>query len=97
VLRDFAERTGVEDVAAFVTVIKQADQFGVSIAETLRVYSREMRDKRYMRAEEKANMMPLQLAMGAIAFTIPPVILILIGPSVILIIREMAKSASIIL
>lgn len=92
VLRDFAERTKIDDISAFVTVIKQADQFGVSIADTLRVYSREMRNKRYMRAEEKANMMPIQLALGAIAFTIPPVILILIGPSVILILREMAKA-----
>jgi len=94
VLRDFAERTNIEDIGSFVTVIKQADQFGVSIADTLRVYSREMRNKRYMRAEEKANMMPIKLALGAIAFTIPPVIIILIGPSVILILREMVKASS---
>jgi len=92
VLSDFAERVGVEDVSAFVTVLKQAQQFGVSIADTLRVYSKEMRNKRFMRAEEKANMMPIKLALGAIAFTIPPVILILIGPSVILILREMSKA-----
>jgi tight adherence protein C len=77
-----------------VTVIKQADKFGVSIADTLRVYAKEMRNKRYMRAEEKANMMPIKLALGAIAFTIPPVIVILIGPSVILILREMVKATS---
>ena len=53
VLSDFAERSGVEDVAAFVTVVKQADRFGVSIADTLRVYASEMRNKRFMRAEEK--------------------------------------------
>jgi tight adherence protein C len=92
VLSDFAERIGLQDVNAFVTVMKQAQQFGVSIADTLRVYSKEMRNKRFMRAEEKANMMPIQLALGAIAFTIPPVIVILIGPSVVLILREMAKA-----
>jgi tight adherence protein C len=94
VLSDFAERTNISDIAAFVTVIKQADKFGVSIADTLRVYAKEMRNKRYMRAEEKANMMPIKLALGAIAFTIPPVIVILIGPSVILILREMVKATS---
>ncbi len=94
VLADFAARTNISDVAAFVTVIKQADQFGVSIADTLRVYAREMRNKRYIRAEEKANMMPIKLAIGAIAFTVPPVIVILIGPSIILILREMMKAAS---
>lgn len=93
VLSDLAERVNIDDVAAFVTVIKQADKFGVSIAETLRVYGSEMRNKRFMRAEEKANMMPIKLALGAIIFTVPPTILILIGPSIILIAREMMKAA----
>ncbi|HXI87446.1 MAG TPA: type II secretion system F family protein [Parvularculaceae bacterium] len=95
VLADFTKRCGVEDISAFVTVIKQADKFGVSIADTLRVYANEMRNKRYMRAEEKANMMPVQLALGAIMFTVPPTILVLIGPSILMIVREMAKAASI--
>jgi tight adherence protein C len=94
VLGDFAWRTGVPDVKAFVTVLRQADQFGVSIAETLRVYAGEMRNKRFMRAEEKANMMPVKLALGAILFTVPPTIIVLIGPSIIMIVREMAKAAS---
>lgn len=94
VLSDFSERTNIDDVAAFVTVIKQADEFGVSIADTLRVYSKEMRNKRYMKAEEIANMMPVKMALGAIAFTVPPVIIILIGPSIILILREMAKATA---
>lgn len=94
VLADFAERTGVIDIASFVTVLRQADQFGVSIGDTLRVYASEMRNKRFMRAEEKANMMPVKLALGAILFTVPPTIIVLIGPSVIMIVREMAKAAS---
>jgi tight adherence protein C len=94
VLGDFAWRTGVADVKAFVTVLRQADQFGVSIAETLRVYAGEMRNKRFMRAEEKANLMPVKLALGAVLFTVPPTIIVLIGPSIIMIVREMAKAAS---
>ncbi|MGE0408808.1 MAG: type II secretion system F family protein [Amphiplicatus sp.] len=95
VLADFSDRCGVDDVGAFVTVMKQADKFGVSIADTLRVYAAEMRNKRYMRAEEKANMMPVKLALGAIMFTVPPTIIVLIGPSIIMIVREMAKAASV--
>jgi tight adherence protein C len=94
VLADFAERTGVLDISSFVTVLRQADQFGVSIGDTLRVYASEMRNKRFMRAEEKANMMPVKLALGAILFTVPPTIIVLIGPSIIMIVREMAKAAS---
>ena len=89
VLSDFAERTGVDDIRSFITVIKQADKYGVSIAEALRVYSNEMRDKRYMRGEEKANMMPVKLALGAVMFTVPPVIIILIGPSVLMVVRQL--------
>lgn len=89
VLEDFAHRTGVDDIRSFITVIKQADKYGVSIAEALRVYSSEMRDKRYMRGEEKANMMPVKLALGAVMFTVPPVIIILIGPSLLMVIRQL--------
>jgi len=90
VLSDFAWRTGVDDISSFITVIKQADKFGVSIAEALRVYSKEMREKRHMRAEEKANMMPVKLALGAILFTVPPAMLVMVGPSIILVVRHLA-------
>ena len=89
VLGDFAERTGVDDIKSFITVIKQADKFGVSIAQALRVYSHEMRDKRYTRAEEKANMLPMKLALGAILFTVPPAIIIMVGPSIIMVIQNL--------
>ena len=68
-------------------MLRQSDEFGVSIAETLRVYASEMREKRVVRAEAKANLMPLQLAVGTIVFTVPPAMLIMGGPSVIMILR----------
>ena len=90
VLRSFARRCGVDDVSAFVTVLIQSDQFGTSIASALRVYAAEMRKKRLMRAEEKANKLPVKLALGTMAFTVPPVLLILIGPSIIMVLRALA-------
>ena len=90
VFRDFADRLSVPDISAFAAVLRQSDEFGVSIAETLRVYAAELRDKRVMRAEEKANMMPIKLALGSIMFTIPPTLLIMAGPSIIMIIRTFA-------
>jgi tight adherence protein C len=90
VFRDFADRLNVQDISAFSAVLRQSDEFGVSIAETLRVYTLELRHKRIMRAEEKANMMPVKLALGSIAFTIPPTLLIMAGPSIIMIIRTFA-------
>jgi tight adherence protein C len=41
-----------------------------------------MRDKRVMRAEEKANTLPTKLTLGTMLFTLPPLLIILIGPSV---------------
>jgi tight adherence protein C len=82
VLKDMAERAGVPDVASFVTVMIQSATFGTSIAEALRVYAGEMRDKRVMRAEEKANKLPTKLTLGTMMFTVPPLLIILIGPSV---------------
>ncbi|WP_420859812.1 type II secretion system F family protein [Marivivens marinus] len=82
VLRDMQERCGVPDVTSFVTVLIQSQQFGTSIAEALRVYSSEMRDKRVMRAEEKANTLPTKMTLATMMLTVPPLLIILIGPSV---------------
>lgn len=82
VLRGFADRCGVPDVASFVTVMIQSQSFGTSIAEALRVYSSEMRDKRIMRAEELANKLPTKITLGTMMFTVPPLLIILVGPSV---------------
>lgn len=82
VLRDFGTRCGVVDVASFTTVMIQSASFGTSIADALRVYSSEMRDKRVMRAEEKANTLPTKMTLATMMLTVPPLLIILIGPSV---------------
>ena len=82
VLRDMSERAGVPDVASFVTVLIQSASFGTSISEALRVFSAEMRDKRIMRAEEKANTLPTKLTLATMMLTVPPLLIILIGPSI---------------
>jgi tight adherence protein C len=82
VLRDMSERAGVADVASFVTVLIQSQAFGTSIADALRIYASEMRDKRVMRAEEKANTLPTKMTLATMMLTVPPLLIILIGPSV---------------
>lgn len=82
VLKDMGERCGVPDISSFVTVLVQSASFGTSIADALRVFSDEMRDKRVMRAEEKANKLPTKLTLGTMMFTVPPLLIVLIGPSV---------------
>ncbi|MDW3222588.1 MAG: type II secretion system F family protein [Paracoccaceae bacterium] len=81
VLKDMGERCGVADVSSFVTVLIQSASFGTSIAEALRVYAGEMRDKRVMRAEEAANKLPTKMTLATMMLTVPPLLIILIGPS----------------
>ena len=83
VLNDMAERCGVSDISSFVTVLVQSAQFGTSIADALRVYASEMRDKRVMRAEEKANKLPTKMTLATMMLTVPPLLIILIGPSIL--------------
>ncbi|WGH79335.1 type II secretion system F family protein [Jannaschia ovalis] len=82
VLRAMAERCDINDITSFVTVLIQSQTFGTSIADALRVYASEMRDKRVMRAEEKANVLPTKLTVGTMMFCVPPLLIILIGPSI---------------
>ncbi|MDA9207482.1 type II secretion system F family protein [Octadecabacter sp.] len=92
VLRDMSERCGVPDISSFVTVLIQSQQFGTSIAEALRVFSAEMRDKRVMRAEEKANTLPTKMTLATMMLTVPPLLIILIGPSVYNIYETLANA-----
>ena len=82
VLKEMGERCGNADIRSFVTVLIQSATYGTSVAEALRVYASEMRDKRVMLAEEKANVLPTKLTLGTMMFTVPPLLIILIGPSV---------------
>ena len=82
VLRDMGTRCGVQDVSSFTTVMIQSQAFGTSIADALRVYADEMRDKRVMRAEEAANKLPVKMTLATMGLTVPPLLIILVGPSV---------------
>ena len=92
VLRDMSERAGVPDVSSFVTVLIQSATFGTSVAEALRVYAAEMRDKRVMRAEEKANTLPTKMTLATMMLTVPPLLIILIGPSIYEIVETLGKA-----
>ena len=74
--------TGVQTCALPISTLVQSATFGTSMSEALRVYSAEMRDKRVMKAEELANKLPTKLTLGTMLFTLPPLLIILIGPSI---------------
>lgn len=86
-LRNLAMRTGVEEVEGFVTMIIQADRFGTSIAQSLRVHSDTVRTMRRQKAEEAAAKIPLKLLFPLIFCIFPALMLVIMGPAVIQMIR----------
>jgi tight adherence protein C len=70
-LRNLAERTGIEDIHSLVTLLIQADRFGTSVAQSLRVFSDSFRTKRFQKAEEIAAKLPVKLMVPLIFFVFP--------------------------
>jgi tight adherence protein C len=87
-LRNLAVRTNLEEVSNLVTLLIQADKFGTSVADTLRVYSDTFRTERFQRAEEIAAKMPVKLVLPLILFIFPALFVALIGPAIISIYRN---------
>lgn len=88
-LRNLAARTGVEDIDTLTTMLIQADRFGTSIGDSLRVYTDSLRTKRRMKAEERAAKVAIKLLFPLIFFIFPTLITVLIGPAAIQIYRQL--------
>jgi tight adherence protein C len=88
-LKNLALRTGLEEVSTFVAMLVQADRFGTSLAESLRVHADGLRTRRQQRAEEAAAKIALKLLFPLIFFIFPSLMLVLLGPAFIQIYRVM--------
>jgi tight adherence protein C len=86
-LRNLAQRTGVEEIGTFATMITQADKFGTSIGDSLRVFSDDLRHKRQVRAEELAAKIPTKMLFPLVVCIFPSIIMVIIGPAAIQVIR----------
>jgi len=92
VLHDLGVRTGVDDMKALAAILIQADRFGSSIAQALRVQSDSMRVRRRQIAEEKAAKTAVQLIFPLVLFIFPAIFVVLVGPAAIQIQRGLLKS-----
>jgi tight adherence protein C len=92
VLHDLGVRTGVDDVKALAAILIQADRFGSSIAQALRVQSDSMRTRRKQYAEEKAAKTAVQLLFPLILFIFPGIFVVLVGPAAINIMETMFQN-----
>jgi tight adherence protein C len=91
VLHDLGVRTGVDDVRSLAAILIQADRFGSSIAQALRVQSDSMRTRRKQIAEEKAAKTAVQLLFPLILFIFPGIFVVLVGPAAINIMETLLK------
>lgn len=88
-LRNLAVRTGVDDTRAFSTMLIQADKFGTSVGDSLRVFSDELRHKRMVRAEEKAAKVPTKMLFPLVMFIFPAILMVVLGPAIIQVVRTL--------
>ena len=92
VLHDLGVRTGVDDMRSLAAILIQADRFGSSIAQALRVQSDSMRTRRKQIAEEKAAKTAVQLLFPLILFIFPGIFVVLVGPAAINIMENLLKN-----
>jgi tight adherence protein C len=86
-LRNLALRSGIEEIGTFATMLTQADKFGTSVGESLRVFSEDLRHKRQVRAEEHAAKVPTKMLVPLCLFIFPAIIMVVLGPAMIIIAR----------
>lgn len=89
VLTDLGDRAGVDDLKALSSIIIQADRFGSSIGQALRVQSDSMRTRRRQIAEEKAAKTAVKLIFPLVLFIFPGIFVVLVGPAAITMVNEM--------
>jgi tight adherence protein C len=89
VLHELGVRTGVSDLRTLAGVLIQADKFGSSVAQALRVQSDSMRTRRRQMAEEKAAKTAVKLIFPLVLFIFPGIFVVLVGPAAITMVREM--------
>lgn len=80
---NLAKRTGLDNVKAVMTALIQADRYGTSVGQALRVMAEEGRESRMMEAEKKAASLPPKLTVPLIVFFLPVLFIVILSPAMI--------------
>jgi tight adherence protein C len=81
-MRNLAARCDVPELSAFVLAMVQADVFGVSVANVLRIQAGEMRVKRRQLAEERAMKVPIKVLFPVLFCIFPALFVVILGPAI---------------
>jgi tight adherence protein C len=90
-MRNLADRTNVPELRAFVLAMVQADVFGVSVADVLRVQAKDMRVKRRQLAEERAMKVPIKVLFPVLFCIFPALFVVILGPAIMRITEVFAR------
>ena len=90
-LENFADRVNLPAIRSLVSTLVQTIKYGTPLAQSLRVLSAEMRMTRMAKFEERANRLPVLLTMPMLAFIMPPLFIVLVGPAILRIIDSFSK------
>lgn len=82
-IESLAGRLGIAEASSFSTLLQQSEELGSSLTQSLRTYSDDMRNKRLMKAEEKAYALPAKLVIPLTLFVFPVLLVVLLLPVVI--------------
>jgi tight adherence protein C len=88
-LRELGRRTGLEDIKSLVAMLIQTERFGTSISQSLRVFSDDMRMRRRQRAEEMSAKTAVKMVPALVFFIFPALMVVILGPAVITLVRQM--------
>jgi tight adherence protein C len=91
-LRNLGIRVGIEEIKGFVTLLVQTDKFGTSVAQALRVFSESFRKKRFFKAEELGEKIPLKLVFPMLFCILPSLFVVIMGPAIINISKALIKT-----
>ena len=89
-LQNFSRRINVEEAHTLAVLFKQSQELGASVSKTLRVFAREMRQMRLIRAEEKANALPIKMLFPMALFMFPVNLIIVLVPIMLIILKMLA-------
>ena len=81
--KNFAKRLGLDEADSLATMLRQAEEMGTSIGQTLRVFSKDMRQKRMLAAEERALALSAKLTLPLIIFVFPTLLGVLLLPAIV--------------
>src|ERR1700688_4457103 len=90
-MRELAQRTGLDELKSLVAMLIQTERFGTSIAQSLRVFSDDLRTRRRQRAEEMAAKISIKMVPVLVLFIFPALMIVVLGPAIVAIMRQFLK------